>query len=77
MLVKYKAKEAGLNPAELTPYKLHHTAIRFAIAEGSSAEDVVRMAGHADMRTTFVYYRGLDGFGEKEGESKIDRHLSR
>lgn len=77
LLVKAKAKEAGVDPAEFTPYKLHHTAIRFAIAEGTSAEDVVRMARHADMRTTFAYFRDFDGFGEKEAESKIDRHLSR
>lgn len=60
-LVKYYCKKAGVNPDRLggrgiSIHSLRKTAINDAIRNGAQMHEVRQFAGHADIRTTELYF---------------------
>jgi len=55
-MVKRRLKDAGL-PARLSPHSFRVTTITDLLEQGVPLEDVQRLAGHADPRTTRLYDR--------------------
>jgi len=55
-LMKRRLKDAGL-PAHLSPHSFRVTTITDLLEQGVPLEDVQRLAGHADPRTTRLYDR--------------------
>lgn len=55
-MVKRRLKDAGL-PSRLSPHSLRVTTITDLLEQGVPLEDVQRLAGHADPRTTRLYDR--------------------
>jgi site-specific recombinase XerD len=55
-LVKRRLKDAGL-PARLSPHSFRVTGITDLLSQGMPLEDVQRLAGHAEPRTTALYDR--------------------
>jgi site-specific recombinase XerD len=55
-LVKRRLKDAGL-PRRLSPHSFRVTGITDLLAQGMPLEDVQRLAGHAEPRTTALYDR--------------------
>src|SRR5262245_45839410 len=55
-LVKRRLKDAGL-PSRLSPHSFRVTGITDLLAQGMPLEDVQRLAGHAEARTTALYDR--------------------
>lgn len=61
-VVKRNARKAGLDPDRvgrrgLGVHSLRKTAITNALENGASIQKVQQLAGHADIRTTQLYYR--------------------
>jgi integrase/recombinase XerD len=55
-MVKRRLKDAGL-PSHLSPHSFRVTTITDLLEQGVPLEDVQRLAGHADPRTTRLYDR--------------------
>jgi site-specific recombinase XerD len=55
-MVKRRLKDAGL-PVRLSPHSFRVTTITDLLEQGVPLEDVQRLAGHADPRTTRLYDR--------------------
>jgi integrase/recombinase XerD len=55
-MVKRRLKDAGL-PVRLSPHSFRVTTITDLLEQGVALEDVQRLAGHADPRTTRLYDR--------------------
>jgi integrase/recombinase XerD len=55
-MMKRRLKDAGL-PPRLSPHSFRVTTITDLIEQGVPLEDVQRLAGHADPRTTRLYDR--------------------
>ncbi len=55
-MVKRRLKDAGL-PKNLSPHSFRVTSITDLLSQGVPLEDVQRLAGHADARTTKLYDR--------------------
>jgi len=55
-LVKRRLKDAGL-PVRLSPHSFRVTGITDLLSQGMPLEDVQRLAGHAEPRTTALYDR--------------------
>jgi len=55
-MVKRRLRDAGL-PGVLPPHSFRVTTITDLLEQGVPLEDVQRMAGHADPRTTRLYDR--------------------
>src|SRR5204863_3316679 len=55
-MVKRRLKDAGL-PTRLSPHSFRVTTITDLLEQGVPLEDVQRLAGHADPRTTRLYDR--------------------
>jgi len=55
-MVKRRSKDAGL-PSRLSPHSFRVTTITDLLEQGVPLEDVQRLAGHADPRTTRLYDR--------------------
>ena len=55
-MVKRRLKDAG-PPARLSPHSFRVTIITDLLEQGVSPEDVQRLAGHTDPRTTRLYDR--------------------
>ncbi len=55
-MVKRRLKDAGL-PARLSPHSFRVTTITDLLEQGVPLEDVQRLVGHADPRTTRLYDR--------------------
>src|SRR5207253_8207410 len=55
-LVKRRLKDAGL-PERLSPHSFRVSAITDLLSQGVPLEDVQKLAGHADPRTTRLYDR--------------------
>lgn len=55
-MVKRRLKDAGL-PSRLSPHSFRVTTITDLLEQGVPLEDVQRLAGHADPRTTRLYDR--------------------
>ena len=60
--VKRNARRAGLNPDRvgrrgISVHTLRKTAITNALENGAPIQKVQQLAGHADIRTTQLYYR--------------------
>jgi site-specific recombinase XerD len=55
-MVKRRLRDAGL-PARLSPHSFRVTTITDLLEQGVPLEDVQRLAGHADPRTTRLYDR--------------------
>jgi integrase/recombinase XerD len=64
-LMKRRLKDAGL-PAHLSPHSFRVTTITDLLEQGVPLEDVQRLAGHSDPRTTRLYDRR---------DSKITRNI--
>ena len=64
-LVKRRLRDAGL-PSHLSPHSFRVTTITDLLEHGVPLEDVQRLAGHADPRTTRLYDRR---------DKKITRHI--
>lgn len=54
--IKRRLADAGL-PANLSPHSFRVTTITDLLEQGVPLEDVQRLAGHADPRTTRLYDR--------------------
>ncbi len=55
-MVKRRLKDASL-PTRLSPHSFRVTVVTDLLAHGAALEDVQRLAGHADPRTTRLYDR--------------------
>ena len=55
-MVKRRLEDAGL-PGVLSPHSFRVTTITDLLEQGLPLEDVQRLAGHADPRTTRLYDR--------------------
>lgn len=55
-MFKRRARDAGL-PAHLSPHSVRVTALTDLLEQNAPMEDVQRLAGHADPRTTGLYDR--------------------
>lgn len=55
-MVKRRLKDAGLS-VRLSPHSFRVTTITDLLEQGVALEDVQRLAGHADPRTTRLYDR--------------------
>lgn len=55
-MVKRRLKDASL-PGRLSPHSFRVTTITALLEQGVPLEDVQRLAGHADPRTTRLYDR--------------------
>jgi len=55
-MMKRRLKDAGL-PVRLSPHSFRVTTITDLLEQGVALEDVQRLAGHADPRTTRLYDR--------------------
>src|SRR6202022_1366035 len=55
-MMKRRLKDAGL-PAQLSPHSFRVTTITDLLEQGVPLEDVQRLAGHSDPRTTRLYDR--------------------
>ena len=55
-MVKRRLRDAGL-PGVLSPHSFRGTTITDLLEQGVPLEDVQRLAGHADPRTTRLYER--------------------
>jgi integrase/recombinase XerD len=55
-MMKRRLKDAGL-PDNLSPHSFHVTTITDPLEQGVPLEDVQRLAGHADPRTSRLYDR--------------------
>jgi site-specific recombinase XerD len=55
-MVKRRLKDAGL-PSRLSPHSFRVTTITDLLEQGVALEDVQRLAGHSDPRTTRLYDR--------------------
>jgi len=54
-MVKRRLRDAGLS-SRLSPHSFRVTTITDLLEQGVSLEDVQYLAGHADPRTTRLYY---------------------
>lgn len=69
-MISRAAKRAGINK-NVSPHWFRHSAITFALDDGAGIDEVRRMAGHSDIRTTQQYLHDLQEEKEKSASEYI------
>nr|WP_255639617.1 tyrosine-type recombinase/integrase [Aquibacillus saliphilus] len=69
-MINRAAKRAGINK-NVSPHWFRHSAITFALDDGAGIDEVRRMAGHSDIRTTQQYLHDLEEEKEKSASEYI------